>query len=124
MSEMRKQFEAMRQMLPGNKMVAFMLEHGRDYPVGQHTFSLPRAEPKACFRNAAILAFKLPHLTYVEGKVGVFGVPIEHAWCIDEEGVVVDPTIDRNITDGTFERIGPYFGVPEGRMVGLLKRDA
>jgi hypothetical protein len=108
---MRKQFEAMHQAWPDNKMVAFMLEHGRDYAIGPYTFSLPRDEPKACFKNATLLALRLPHLTYVEGKVGVYGIPIEHAWCVDEEGIVVDTTLDR-CTDGTFDRIGPYFGVP------------
>lgn len=112
MSEMRKQFEMMREAWPDNKMVAFMLEHGRDYAIGPYTFSLPRGEPKACFKNATLLALELPHMTYVEGKVGVFGIPIDHAWCIDEEGVVVDPTLDRANKDGTFDRIGPYFGVP------------
>jgi hypothetical protein len=109
---MREQFEAMHKAWPDNKMVAFMLQHGRDYAIGPHTFSLPRGEPKACFKNSTHLALELPHMTYVEGKVGVFGVLIEHAWCVDEEGVVVDPTLDRASTDGTFDRIGPYFGVP------------
>jgi hypothetical protein len=112
MSEMRKQFEAMHRAWPDNKMVAFMLQYGRDYAIGPHTFSLPRGEPKQCFMNATHLALELPHLTYVEGKIAMMGIPIEHAWCIDEEGVVVDPTLAPGIKDGSYDRISDYFGVP------------
>lgn len=61
--------------------------------------------------NATHLACELPHLTYVEGKVTIYGVPIDHAWCVDEEGFVVDNTLD-TAKDGSMDRISGYFGVP------------
>jgi hypothetical protein len=85
----------------------FMLKYGRDYQIGPETFKGPRATPKECYVNALMLALRNPTLTYVEGKVGVFGVPIDHAWCVDENNIVVDPTIDNN--DG---RVLDYYGVP------------
>ena len=86
----------------------FLLDHGRDYAIGQHSFALPRGEIKQCYMNAAHLALELPHLTYVEGKVACHGLAIDHAWCVDEEGLVVDPTI----RDGHDGHISDYYGVP------------
>ena len=112
MSEIRKQFEAWLRMVPENKMFKFKLENAKDYPIGPRTFSLPRGEPKQCYMNATHLAIDMPHLTYVEGNILMMGIPIEHAWCVDEEGVVVDPTIAPALKDGTFDRISDYFGIP------------
>jgi hypothetical protein len=36
---------------------------------------------------------------------------IDHAWCVDEGGTVIDPTLVPD-KDGKPERIGGYFGVP------------
>ena len=46
-------------------------------------------------------------MKYVEGKIACYGIPIDHAWCVDENGFVVDPTI-RDNSDG---HISNYFGV-------------
>ena len=110
-SELKRHVAAMARVW-GNPMHRFLLDHGRDYPTGPHSFSMPRGKPQACYQNSTHLALDLPHLTYVEGYVTVYGVPINHAWCIDEEGVVVDVTIDRAISGGGTARIGEYFGVP------------
>jgi hypothetical protein len=112
MSYMREQFEAMYRAWPNNKMVKFKLENARDYPIGPHSYSLPRGEPKQCYMNATHLALELPHLTYVEGNIAMFGIAIEHAWCVDEEGVVVDTTLAPDLKDGSFDRISNYFGIP------------
>ena len=114
MSELRQYLEAQKSAfhsLGPNPLLDFMLKHGRDYPIGPHSFSLPRRKQGQCYMNASNLAFDLPHLTYVEGKVALYGVGIDHAWCVDEEGVVVDPTLDLD-KDGKMDRIGGYFGVP------------
>jgi hypothetical protein len=99
---------------PDQPLVRFMLENARNYAIGPQTFSGPRGEAKACFKNATHLALENPSLTYVEGKVGVL-TPVDHAWCITPDGVVVDPTLDKGnkgITDGTYDRITEYYGVP------------
>jgi hypothetical protein len=82
------------------------LQYGRDYSIGPATFDGPRLEAKACFMNATHEAIANPWLTYVEGYVAVYGVPIQHAWLVDVDGTVVDPTLT---DDG---RVLGYFGVP------------
>lgn len=83
----------------------FLLKFGRDCPVGPHSFAGRRATPHQCYRNAGLLAYRQPRLTYVEGKVSTYGVPLDHAWCIDPDGVVIDPTLEGGL-------VREYFGVP------------
>lgn len=63
----------------------------------------PRARPddvavrakRACFRNAFRLADERPELTYVEGFALPEGTDFfhyRHAWCVDNDELVVDPT--------------------------------
>lgn len=66
------------------------LRHGR--PLGKPYEYGPQKE---CFSNAARLALDHPYaLTYAEGYAGREDLPIEfrHAWCVDRDGLVVDPT--------------------------------
>lgn len=85
----------------------FLLDHGKSYAVGPDTFAGPRMTPKECYSNATELVLDRPDdLTYVEGKVLCHGIPIDHAWAVDANGVVMDPTL----TDPN--RITDYFGVP------------
>jgi hypothetical protein len=60
--------------------------------------------PKQCFKNAAGLALATG-FTYFEGYIDVHGVPIHHAWCVDDSKQIVDPTL-------TDPRILDYFGIP------------
>lgn len=67
-----------------------------------------RGEPKMCYRNATRLAWSRPgQLTYCEGYAFPSGLdcPIEHAWCVDHAGWVVDNTW--NDSQGAL-----YFGIP------------
>lgn len=56
-----------------------------------------RRERKECFSNATHLSLENPDLTYVEGFAvrGWIGIPVHHAWCVTEDGLVVDVTWDR-----------------------------
>lgn len=112
MSKMRSQFEAMHRAWPDNKMVKFKLEFGRDYAIGPGTFAGRRGQPKQCYANATHLALDNEALVYVEGNISMMGIPIEHAWCVDADGVVIDPTLAPALKDGSFDQIGDYFGVP------------
>jgi hypothetical protein len=54
-----------------------------------------RGRPKQCYMNAYRLATRLPdEYTYVEGMAipDVVSIPMGHAWCVDNNGKVVDPT--------------------------------
>ena len=66
--------------------------------------------PKQCFVNAARLVGRYPRLTYVEGFAyrETVGLPIHHAWAVDEDRQVVDPTWDDPVDCS-------YWGVPFDR---------
>jgi hypothetical protein len=108
MSDMRRHLEMRKVAFGGdNKLVEFMLNHGRDYKVGPNTFAGPRGKTGMCYMNATLLAHNNPEMTYVEGYVATHGVPIEHAWCVDKDGFVVETTID-----GSKGHVSEYYGVP------------
>ena len=79
-----------------------ILAHGRPCYMGERTFAGRRATRKQCYENAYNLADSNPSLTYVEGwcRTGMF---IEHAWCIDPDRQVIDPTL---------REAAGYFGIP------------
>lgn len=47
---------------------------------------------KLCFQNAYQLADSTYNLTYVEGVATIGLVPVHHAWCVDGNDMVIDPT--------------------------------
>jgi hypothetical protein len=85
---------------------ALVLEHGRDFRLGEP----PTVEEKMpfgeCYKNAFNLAEYNDELTYVEGFASepLCGIPLQHAWVVDRHGVVIDFTWD---TQGD-----EYFGIP------------
>ena len=111
MSGIQEQLKLRIRAFGADPLAEFLLTYGFDYAIGPQTFAGPRGTPKECFHNAAHLAIDNPALTYCEGKIAVHGVAIDHAWCIDGAGVVVDPTLTQGI-NGDFERVLGYFGVP------------
>jgi len=114
LSPIRREMEMMKAAWGSRPMIEFMLQHGRDYRIGPDTFAGPRGEPKRCYMNASQLAFEAElygrDLTYVEGKVLTCGITIDHAWCIDADGTVIDPTLEEDRTD--FAAVVGYYGVP------------
>lgn len=82
-------------------MYEFVLVNGRAYDPPKDGPGMMNGE---CFKNAADMAVGNPRMTYVEGFATTGMLPVFHAWCVDEDGNVVDPTWG---TKGT-----AYFGVP------------
>jgi hypothetical protein len=99
--------EMRRQAFGPNLPNDFMLQYGKEYRMSERTFLGPRAEPKNCYGNATHAAIDDERLTYVEGYACVYGVPIEHAWLVDADGFVIDPTLTNDTG-----RVLEYFGVP------------
>lgn len=94
-----------------NTPETILLKHGRPYFMGPDTFKGRRAAPKMCFMNAYHLALDDPKLTYVEGYAHV-GLFIEHAWCVDLEGQVIEPTLKSPEKATTTVYPYGYYGVP------------
>lgn len=102
-----KYLEAVAKIMAGEKLKyssfeEFVLRNGR-----QFYFACPISKvgkPKECFKNAYLLA-ENKGLIYVEGYAITKGVPVPtlHAWCIDKNDAVYDPTWKDGID---------YFGVP------------
>lgn len=86
----------------------FILKHGKDYDPGPDTFKGPRMEQGMCYMNCMHRVLESDNLTYVEGYVTVYGIPIQHAWLVDTEGNLIDPTLANDAQS----RVGEYFGVP------------
>lgn len=91
----------------GSKFDAFILEHGKQFEFDTSTFKGRRGKQGMCYMNATHKALAKPDLTYCEGYLLICGVPVHHAWCVNEHGMVIDPTIDNN--NG---RVMEYYGVP------------
>ena len=81
----------------------FILDNGKEFSVGPYTFVGKRKKPNNCFGNAALMALADERLLYVEGYVTCRGIPIHHAWNVDLDGKLIDPTL----TGGLHH----YFGV-------------
>jgi hypothetical protein len=82
---------------PGAWLTAeFLLHKGVDCQAQALPKRYSRMIPKQCFRNAAQLVQRRKGLQYCEGYFlrPDIGIPIHHAWAIDQENRVIDPTLD------------------------------
>jgi hypothetical protein len=72
----------------------FVLAHGKAHSVPPHAPKLRRGRPKNCFANALRFAGKHGAL-YAEGFAfdAAFDFLFHHAWCLAEDGMVIDPTL-------------------------------
>lgn len=75
------------------------------FPTAPHAKYYPQGIRKQCYKNAANLAISDKSLTYVEGWAFSGLIPVEHAWCVDARGNVVDTTWG-------YEPDTQYLGVP------------
>ena len=96
-------------------LAGFLLRYGRSWEFNEASLAVPQGEKHQCYRNAAMLALDNPEFIYVEGQTiiipasGEGGIPIDHAWCVNEDGIVAEPTL------GDISFVGAYFGVPFSR---------
>ena len=76
----------------------FIVKFGRTYTPRPFPAKYRKweGEPQACLYNAADLALAFPDLEYAEGFAlhadPRIDYPVEHAWCVDPDGNVIDPT--------------------------------
>jgi hypothetical protein len=88
-----------------------VLDLGQEWNYAPLPSTVERGVKKECFRNALLLAIDNSDLTYVEGWATSI-IPLEHAWCVDYDGNVVDPTWDDEVDRA-------YFGVAIPTTVAL-----
>lgn len=69
------------------------------------SFMGKRGTKKQCYANAGRIALD-GNMTYVEGYVSIYGVPVAHAWVLNKQGMVIDPTLDSH------KSILEYYGIP------------
>jgi hypothetical protein len=108
MSMIKTHLEDCLAVWPHMKLFEFLVRYGREYHYDPAR-KVQLAPPQQCYRNAATIVQIDRALTYVEGKVTCCGVPIDHAWCVDAAGEVVEITID---PANQHEPHREYFGVP------------
>lgn len=89
---------------PHSAKGAFIKAHGKEF-TSIASKSPVKGKMKECYMNAYQLATHRDGYTYVEGMATTEKVPIplDHAWCVDAHGDVVDPTWNEG---------NAYFGVP------------
>jgi hypothetical protein len=88
---------------------SFILSLGRGWLSQTLPPDVSMGPQRQCYQNAGLLALERSELTYVEGYAcPVDGIPVNHAWCVDEKGCVVDNTFVR-------PDLADYYGVPVSR---------
>jgi hypothetical protein len=83
--------------IPPDEFLAFLRERGREWTAAPLPGTVERGVPRECFRNAFLAVLGDESLRYVEGvaiRPGMDGLGFLHAWCVDGNGRVVDPTWD------------------------------
>lgn len=70
-----------------------VVERGRLMPHRPRPADVSQGAARDCYRNALLLAQRRDDLVYCEGWAAGM-IPVEHAWCVDGDGAVVDPTWD------------------------------
>lgn len=88
----------------GERLAALCLRHGKYWGPSEASAVDLRDPPRRCFENAALRALRDETLSYVEGYActEVLPLPIHHAWLVDPQGRVLDPT---------WESLGSYLGL-------------
>lgn len=94
----RRYAEALVQMGTGHKglegmvkLHRLLLDKGLEWVGSPKPKNVRYGKKNLCYMNAFNLATNRPELTYVEGYGG-WHIPTFHAWCVNAEGRVIDPT--------------------------------
>lgn len=94
MTEMRRSLSAHPRPWPYMCVEDYVLQHGHEYTGRSLPEGFEFGAPKQCFANSLRLARRRKSLLYCEGY-GVtarVGIPLHHAWCVDDAGNVYDTT--------------------------------
>lgn len=76
----------------GLSIEEFVLTNGRAYKAAERPTGIRQGVMRQCFKNATELHLKCSkRYSYCEGYA-LNIIPVLHAWCVDQDGNVVDPT--------------------------------
>jgi hypothetical protein len=85
----------------------FVLRHGRRWQLRDLPKGVEAGRIRECFKNASDLALNDDAYVYCEGYATGYILPVQHAWCLDRNGAVVDTTwVERSPDSGEPEYIG------------------
>jgi len=87
-------------------LISFVLKYGQAFEAARRPKGMRKGRAGSCFINALLLAMD-EHFsyTYVEGYGCSEGHFVHHAWCINDNGEVLDRTWDK-------PEECSYFGIP------------
>jgi hypothetical protein len=85
----------------------YVLRHGKFFhrDAGRAEREFENTTARECFTNALMGAVWHDDLTYVEGYAWNGLLPVHHAWLVDKEGRVFDPTweaLDHDLSDAVY----------------------
>jgi len=74
---------------------AYIAKHGQEFEAGERPDDVEQGTPNECYRNTSLLVLRRDDLTYVEGYASKTpgGVAMLHAWAVDTDDNVIDPTL-------------------------------
>ena len=112
--EMFEEMSEIRSKTVDHKFSQRFLEVAEEFSVVNHEWSeafsdLFMCEKKSCYMNCQEIASNVYDVSYYEGYVSLGNVDIEHAWLVNEDGEVIEPTII--LEPYSFSLIEGYFGV-------------
>lgn len=87
---LKEYLEMMAKMSPRG-IEKFVLDFGQYWVGKKRPPHIKKGRDKECFKNALDLSLIHPGYQYVEGIASNI-IPTHHAWCIDSDGDIVDPT--------------------------------
>lgn len=93
----------------------YVAAYGQEFKPSKLPPDVERGTPRECYKNASLLVMQRPDLTYAEGfarNKATGELTFQHAWAVDHEGNVVDPTWDN-------PEESQYFGVKYDRAAYL-----
>jgi hypothetical protein len=90
------------------RIEAFLVRHGRLWDWRPLPKGIKAGGDRYCYKYATDIALKECGYVYCEGFAFNGVLPVEHAWCVDGYGKVMDPTWDRL---NRRQPVVEYFGV-------------
>ncbi len=105
-------------LVPNGALHTELLKQGRlyqdiNFELSRELASAENCETSQCYYNCQHIVLDLKPYRYCDGFVfnEKFAIPIKHAWLLDAEGHVVDPTLALQEDFGSGDLVREYFGV-------------